>query len=90
MSADQIICPISKSFMCTRRSLLKLVQIIAERHQPLGMGRRAFRRREQVSIHMWETGEQNFCEIYIPIKNSSVNFSGLRKNPFRVVDYIQL
>jgi hypothetical protein len=66
------------------------VQIIAERHQPLGMRHRAFRRREQVSIRMWETGEQNFGEIYIPIKNSSVHFSGLRKNPFQVVDYIQL
>jgi hypothetical protein len=65
-------------------------QLNAERHQTLGMRHQAFRRREQVSIHICETGEQNFGEIYIPIKNYSVNFSGLRKNPFQVVDYIQL
>jgi hypothetical protein len=65
-------------------------QLIAERHQTLGMRHRAFRQREQVSIHMCETGEQNFGEIYIPINNYSVNFSELRKNPFQVVDYIQL
>jgi hypothetical protein len=39
---------------------------------------------------MCEIGEQNFGEIYIPIKNYSVNFPGLRKNLFQVVDYIQL
>jgi hypothetical protein len=65
-------------------------QLIAERHQTLGVRHRAFRQRKQVSIHMCETGKQNFGESYIPIKNYSVNFSGLRKNPFQVVNYIQL
>jgi hypothetical protein len=65
-------------------------QLIAERHQTLGVRHRALRQRNQVSIHMCETGEQNFGEIYVPIKNYSVNFSELRKNPFQVANYIQL
>ena len=78
-----------RSDLCTRFNNLKHVQIepeqqlIAERHQTLGMRHRAFRQREQVSIHMCETGEQNFSEIYIPIKISSVNFSGYESTRFK-------